>query len=139
MKIKWKQIKHYFLYLCAIGISIFVLFFVITCTWIGYEAKNICQEAKNIYGSKQNCTTALIKLLDDDQQNFRKRNDAIWALGQFGNSSALPTLKKYYTGVIPNREPLNKTISQYELKKAIKLAEGGLNITAFIWRSVNIE
>jgi hypothetical protein len=139
MKIKTKQIKHYFLYLCAIGISIFVLFFIITCTWIGFEIKNVCHEAKNTYINEQSCNQVLIRMLDDNQQSYKNRNDAIWALGQIGNPDSLPVLQKYYTGIIPNREPLNKTISQYELKKAINLAKGGTNISAFIWKCMNIE
>jgi hypothetical protein len=73
--------------------------------------------------------------LEDENRSFKARNSAIWALGQFGDSRALPVLEKYYTGNIPDREPLNGTISQYELKKAIKLAKGGTNISAFIWRT----
>jgi hypothetical protein len=55
-------------------------------------------------------------------------------LGEFGGSRALPVLQKYYTGNIPDREPLDEMISQYELKKAIELASGGPNITAWLWR-----
>jgi hypothetical protein len=60
-------------------------------------------------------------------------------LGQYGDNRALPALQNYYTGDIPEKEPLDKMISQYELKKAIKLAKGGLNITALFWRIGNIE
>jgi hypothetical protein len=56
-------------------------------------------------------------------------------LGELGDSRALPTLKSLYTGNIPERESLYKTISQYELKKAIALTSGEPNITAFIWRN----
>jgi len=139
MKIKTKQIKNYFLYLCIIGISIFVLFFIITCTWIGYEIKSVCREAKNTYGAKLNCSQVLAKTLDDNKQSFKNKNDAIWALGQIGNPDSLPILQKYYTGIIPAREPLYRTISQYELKKAINLVNGGTNISAFIWRGMKIE
>lgn len=139
MKIKTKLIKQYFLYLCALGVSIFILFFIILCTWIGFEIKNVCHEAKNTYGNKLGCSQALAKTLDDDKQSFKNKNDAIWALGEIGNPDSLPVLKKYYTGIIPAREPLYKTISQYELKKAINLTSGGLNISAFIWRGMDIE
>jgi len=131
---KIKVIKGKIFYVAAIGISIFLLFFVITCSWIGYEVKSNCQDAKRQYGG--DCVSALIKLLDDGHQGFRARNDAIWTLGQLGDSRALPVLKKYYTGNIPARESLYKSISQYELKKAINLTSGGLNISAFIWRGI---
>jgi hypothetical protein len=48
----------------------------------------------------------------------------------------MPVLKNLYTGDIPERESLYKTISQYELKKAINLTGGGLNISAFVWRGI---
>lgn len=117
----------------SIGFSLFALFFFITNIWIGYEAKKLCQEAKWEY-KKTDCVDALVLQLDDDKQGYRTRNHAIWALGQFGDSRALPVLEKYYTGDIPDREPLDETISQYELKKALNLARGEFNLTAWAWR-----
>ncbi len=127
-------IKEKVLYVLAIGISIFLLFVFITSVWIGHEAKNLCQQAQWQYGG--NCTEALISQLDDQHQAYRRRNHAIWALGQLGDGRALPVLEKYYTGDIPNREPLDETISQYELKKAINLVNGETNISAWIWRNL---
>ncbi len=127
-----KSIKEKLFYLVAIGLSIFLLFFFIGSVWIGHEAKNLCQQAQWQYGG--DCVEALIAQLDDEHQGFRNRNHAIWALGQMGDDRALPVLEKYYTGDIPDREPLDETISQYELKKAINLASGGTNITVSIWR-----
>lgn len=119
--------------LFSIGLSLFALFFFITNIWIGHEAKRLCQEAKWEY-QKTDCVDALITQLDDDKQGFRTRNHAIWALGQFGDSRALPVFQKYFSGNIPDREPLDEVISQYELQKAIKLVQGGLNLTAWAWR-----
>lgn len=116
----------------AVGFSLFVLFFVITCTWIGMDVKTKCFEARKQYGGS--CVEALSRLLDDNRQGYRPRNSAIWALGQLGNNQALPILQRYYTGNIPEREPLDKTISQYELKKAIDLINSGKNMTAVFWR-----
>lgn len=133
MTSKTKTIKRAFIYTCTVGISIVILFFFILGTWIGYDAKTICQNAKRTYDG--DCIEALITLLQDEKQGYRERNNAIWALGQFGDARALPALKNLYTGNIPEREPLHKTISQYELKKATNLTSGGTNISAFIWRS----
>lgn len=127
-----KKMKQPIIFIGAIGISILVLFFVITCTWIGFDVKTKCFDAKKEYGGS--CTESLINLLEDENRGFRARNSAIWALGQLGNSKALSTLQKFYTGNIPDREPLDQTISQYELKKAINLTSGGKNITAIFWR-----
>lgn len=130
--IKKKDIVQGLLFLCAIGVSIFVLFFVVTTTWIGYDVKSQCQNAKGEYSG--NCVESLISLLNDEDKSYRERNSAIWALGQLGDPRALSTLENYYNGNIPDRESLDKTISQYELKKALNLANGGVNITAIFWR-----
>ncbi|MDD3679280.1 MAG: HEAT repeat domain-containing protein [Candidatus Shapirobacteria bacterium] len=137
---KARIIKEKLFYIATIGVSILLLFFVITCSWISHEAKNQCQDARREYlpaGEQMaefDCVEALISLLEDEDRGFRARNNAIWGLGQFGDSRALPVLKNYYTGNIPDREPLDEMISQYELKKAINLVSGGFNISAFIWR-----
>ncbi|OQA93738.1 MAG: hypothetical protein BWY24_00341 [Microgenomates group bacterium ADurb.Bin219] len=130
---KIKNFKNTFFYLLTIGFSIGLLIFFIGCTWIGFEVKNLCQEAKIQYLGGD-CTDALIGLLHDESNSFRLRNRAIWALGQLGNPKALPVLESYYTGNIPEREPLNQVISQYELKKAVNLAGGGTNLGAIFWR-----
>ena len=127
-----KNLKQQIIFIGAISISIFILFFIISCTWIGFDVKTKCFDAKKEYGGS--CTKSLVSLLEDENRGFRARNSAIWALGQLGNPSALPTLQKFYTGNIPDREPLDETISQYELKKAINLVSGGKNITAIFWR-----
>jgi hypothetical protein len=126
------MIKKIFFYGLTIGFSLFALLFVITCVWIGYDVKDHCRQAKLDYGST--CTQALSKLLQDETRSFSSRNSAIWALGQLGNPDSLSVLESFYTGNIPDREPLNEIISQYELKKAINLINGGTNITAIFWR-----
>jgi len=132
MKVKNKTLISRILYLGAIGISICMLFFVVTCTLIGYDAKDRCREAQ--YEYEGGCVEAIIASLNDENNSFRTRNNAIWTLGQMGDERALPVLQSYYTGNIPEREPYDAGISQYELSKAIKLAGGGLNLTAWAWR-----
>jgi hypothetical protein len=139
MKNKMKlssKLKNLFLFLLSLGFSLFILFFVVTSSWIGYDIKSKCREAKADYGGS--CTQALISLLKDENRSFYSRNSAIWALGQIGDYTSLPVLQSFYTGNIPDREPLNETISQYELKKAINLTSGGKNITTVFWK-YNIE
>ncbi|MFZ2024870.1 MAG: HEAT repeat domain-containing protein [Microgenomates group bacterium] len=127
-----RKIIQAVLHLGAIGVSVFLLFFVICCVWIGYDVKQQCQTASRTYGG--DCVTALSTLLSDEHRGFRERNNAIWALGQLGDSRAYPLLSNMYTGNIPDREPLDTMISQYELKKAVALTNGGFNMTAVFWR-----
>lgn len=127
-----KKMLHTVLYIGAVGASVFLLFFVICCVWIGYDVKQQCQTATRTYGG--DCVTALSALLSDEHRGFRERNNAIWALGQLGDNRAYPLLKRMYTGNIPAREPLDGMISQYELKKAVLLTNGGFNMTAVFWR-----
>ena len=56
-----------------------------------------------------------------------------WA--KWGMAGLCPLLQAYYTGNIPPREPQDKTISQYELQKAIRLIESGFNPVALTWRN----
>ena len=128
-----EKTKEIFVYFVSVGLSIMILLFFIGATWIGFEAKSLCRDATREYKGKT-CVHSLEMQLQDEGRGFRSRNDAIWALGQIGDSEALPTLEEFYTGEIPDREPLDEMISQYELKKAIALLKGGTNITAFIWR-----
>ncbi|MDI9549450.1 MAG: HEAT repeat domain-containing protein [Chloroflexota bacterium] len=116
----------------AIGMGVFLLFFAVSAFWIGYEVRSQCRNATETYSG--DCVAALVQLLDDEGNGFRERNNAIWALGQLGDSRALPALQRYYTGDIPPREPIDETISQYELKKAINLTSGGVNAVAWLWR-----
>jgi hypothetical protein len=132
MKINFKNTKDWLFYWAVVGAGFFVLFFLVSSTWIGYSVREKCLLAQGRYGG--DCVEALMAHLEDESNPYGERNSAIWALGQLGDVRAVPTLRKYYTGNIPDRESWNGTISQYELKKAIKLAEGSLNVTAFVWR-----
>lgn len=111
------------LYISSIGLSILFLFAVITYSWLGFEVKSNCQTAKRAYGG--DCISSLSRLVADENRSYRERNSATWALGQIADKRALPTLERLYTGNIPDREPLDKTLSQYELRKAIKWCKEG--------------
>lgn len=124
--------KNIVFYGGAIGFTTLLLIFLISVTIIGYNVKDKCQLAKDKYSG--DCVEALISYLDDETNEYRARNSAIWALGELGDERALPSLKKYFTNNIPDRESISTGISQYELKKAINLAGGGFNITAFFWK-----
>lgn len=129
-----KQLVQSIIFIGVTGLGILLLLLVVLSTWIRSDVKTHCQDAKRTYGG--DCAEALISMLNDNNQSFRSRNSAIYALGQLADSRALPTLQSYYTGNIPRRESLHKTLSQYELKKAIKWCKEG-NITSWMYWDQN--
>jgi len=74
---------------------------------------------------------ALIAYADSPTHTLHDRNRAVWALGQLGDSRALPLLEKYYSGGSCDHD---RALCQYELKKAIHLCHSGTNLTAFVRR-----
>jgi len=117
-----------------LGISSVVILFITLIMaagiCIGHGVKDISQSAMVKYPSCDE-VQALIMFVDSDENSLAERNRAVWALGQIGDKRALEVLRKYYTGKPCNH---SENLCQYELKKAIKLCEGGTNITAFIWK-----
>jgi hypothetical protein len=130
-------IKATLAYILAISVSIALLFFVVMVSWIGYEVKQQCRQARTAYGG--DCVAALANLLEDESRSFRDRNEAVWALGRLGDQRALPALERYYTGRILSRESLDHTLSQYELRKAVNLSAGGGSPMAWLWRGLLAE
>ncbi len=124
--------------LVSLGVLLFIAFFIITSILIGKSVKENCREAQSKYQgdlpAQTGCVEVLIAQLEDEENSYGERNSAIWTLGQLGDSKALPVLEKYYTGNIPDKEPWDEIISQYELKKAINLASSAFNATHFVWR-----
>lgn len=128
--------KKTIIYFLAVFIGVIFFLFIISCSLIGQSVKEKCTLAQNKY--EGDCVEALIQVVDSDANNFKERNDAIWALGQLGDSRAQEVLAKYYTGQIPEREPYNEALSQYEMKKALKLVKGGANITHLFWNEKSL-
>lgn len=124
--------KNLICYIFGVGILIFFFIFLVTCTQIGYDVEKQCKLAQDIYGGE--CVDALVNLVADESVQYGK-NNAIWALGQLGDKKALSFLEQYNTGEhLPKHEKWNEGISQYELRKAIKLLKSGFNLSAFVWR-----
>lgn len=117
-----------------LAISVFLLLIIISFSWIRFEVKATCIEAKKQYGGQ--CVEALTNLIEDENSSLLVKNKAIWTLGQLADSKALPILKDLYTGEIPYRESLYTTLSQYELQKAIRWCEQG-NITSWMYADQN--
>ena len=129
---KQKKILRVLGYLAVLGISLFVMLFVVSSSWIGYNVKNKCTAAISYYGG--DCVEALSTQLLDERLDYGTRNSTTWALGEIGDRRALPVLESLFTGDVPARESWEGTLSQYELQKAIKLIKSGFNLTHWAWR-----
>ena len=131
MKINQEKLKQWFLYWLVIGVGFVALVFLVISIWIGVDVRKKCMIAQGRY--EGDCVEGLIQIVDGDINSFRERNSAIWALGQIGDDRAKEVIEKYYIGIIPKREPYDAGLSQYEMKKALKLLDGGFNITHLVW------
>lgn len=114
-----------------IFLTLFAITLLVFAGWLRYSVFSICQSAQTQF--KGNCVESLSKVINDESQSFRSRNDAVWAVGQLARPEALPTLKTHYTGVTSAREPLDSTLSQYELAKAIHWCENGNGTSWLYW------
>lgn len=126
---KKQPLFKWVLYWTVVGMSTFILFFLVTTTLIGYSVKEKCEISKAKYGGS--CQEALVSFLNDETNSLKQRNEAVWVLGQLGDTKSLPALQSYYTGEPCDHE---RFLCQYELEKAIKLLESGFNISALVWR-----
>jgi len=128
-----KLISKKIILFSAASIFILALVFVIyTFSIIYHGVKTACLKAQNEY--QEDCIDSLIKYVQSDEHSFKERNTAIWALGQLADKKALPLLQSLYTGEDSVKDPLNKAVSQYELKKAITWCEKG-NATSWMYRN----
>ncbi|MCF7820551.1 MAG: CapA family protein [Candidatus Pacebacteria bacterium] len=138
MRFKLKKINIFkqknWLFLALALFLIVVITFYVSAKQIGASVSQICSLAQAEY--KKDCVDSLILVLENDNLDFSMRNRAVWALGQLGDKRALSSLNTYL--IVENKdqkkENLSFQISQSELKKAINLASGGKNMTAWLWR-----
>jgi hypothetical protein len=114
---------------CGLGAALLFAAFLFISFRIGAEVRATSRMATQQHPGDR--VEALIQFVEDSDHPLRERDRAVWALGQLGDRRALPVLRKYYSG-----EPCDHSneLCQRELDKAIKLMEGGVNITALVWR-----
>jgi hypothetical protein len=113
---------------CLIAGVAFTMFVVVSLD-VGRDVRAASEAARQRY--RGDAVEALICCLENPNAALRERNRAIWALGQLGDRRALPALSKRLTGQACNHA---NELCQHELAKAIKLLDGGINATAWIWR-----
>ena len=97
--------------------------------FIGRSVRATSEAAMRSYPG--DAVEALVSCMADKTHTLRERNRAVWALGQLGDRRALPALREHFTGQQCNH---TNGLCQYELEKAIKLIDGGINVTAWAWR-----
>ena len=106
-----------------------LLAFVAVSLWIGFGVRSAAAEARAQYEGDR--VEALMQYVQDTTHSFGQRNRAVWALGQLGDPRALPAVQPYFTGGPCDH---SNALCQRELEKAIRLMEGDLNISAWVWR-----
>ncbi len=126
--------RKWLMLLVAFGISLPVGLVTVLWLWITVALAQHCRTAQTSYSG--DCVTAELQLLQDENRSFEDRNMAIWTLGQIADPRAHSVLAQYFTGVIPDREPLAEGLSQYEMKKALAHLENGAPLTSMLWRAV---
>jgi len=109
-------------------LSVLVLFVGISFG-IRSAVKEMSTEATKEYPGDR--VEALIAYVRSENHSLKKRNRAVWALGQIGDNRALAVLESFYTGGGCDHE---KQLCQRELKHAIHGCKGGLNLTAWLPR-----
>jgi len=103
--------------------------FVGICLSIRHSVKEISAQAVQEYPGDR--VEALMTYVESEDHSLRQRNRAVWALGQIGDTRALPVLEKFRTG-----RPCDHTskLCQREVGKAIKACKGSFNATAWLPR-----
>jgi HEAT repeat protein len=127
--LRWKRWKKWLAAVAAGGVVALLVAYLGVSWWIGASVRTLAAEAKAQYAGDS--VAALMALTVDEDRSWRDRNHAIWALGQLGDARALPVLRGLQTGEACDHA---NRVCERELAKAIKAAEGGFNITAWVWR-----
>ena len=126
---RWGTVKRVIGYGILISFTFLLVGFVCIFFSIRSSVKEISATAVHEYPGDR--IEALITYADSRNHSLRKRNLAVWALGQIGDERALATLEKFYTGSPCDHE---SRLCQGELQKAIKQCKGSFNATACLPR-----
>jgi hypothetical protein len=121
-----KKILFYGGLICLV---LFLIVYIWICWNISSAVKRISARATREYPGDR--VEALIAYMQSEKPSLRNRNRAIWALGQIGDGRVLYVMENLYMG-----EPCNhdKYLCQRELRKAIDLCKGGLNVCSWVSR-----
>jgi HEAT repeat protein len=128
-KRRFVSLKRVLVYGVLSCLVLVLMLFVMVCFSIRSSVKEMSAEATKEYPG--NRVEALIAYVSSESHSLKKRNRAVWALGQIGDKSASAVLESFYTGGDCDHE---KHLCLHELKKAIDLCKGGINLTAWLRR-----
>ena len=128
-KRRFGNLKRVLVYGVLSCLVLVLVMFVVVCFSIRSAVKEMSAEATKEYPG--NRVEALTAYVSSENHSLKKRNRAVWALGQIGDKSALAVLESFFTGGDCEHE---KLLCQHELKKAIYSCKGGLNLTAWLRR-----
>ncbi len=113
----WLLVRKLLFWSLAISFSLIIISLLIISIDIKVAVNNVCKNAQTKY--QDSCPQSLMKLLGNESESFHDKNDAIWTLGRLRSQEAYATLQNMYTGIIPDREPYDGVLSQYEIRKAL--------------------
>jgi hypothetical protein len=110
----------------AVGITlglaaVLALGFLLVRGKMQHDFWEITSLAQLSYQQTDEPVESLLVWIQSPQHTLQERNRGVWALGQFRDERALPTLEKYYHGGECDHE---NELCQQELEKAIKLIKG---------------
>jgi HEAT repeat protein len=125
----WASFKRALRYGALICFTLLFVGYLCICFSIRSSVKEISAKAVQEYPGDR--IEALMTYVESANHNLRQRNRAVWALGQIGDSRALPVLEKFRTGKPCDHD---STLCQGELRKAIKACKGSFNATAWLPR-----
>jgi len=126
--------KRLFLWLALAGLALFLGFAVYTFSSIFKGVEGITNTAKSEF--QGDAVHALIDLVQSDAYGYEEKNQAIWAIGQYADSSALPFLEKINPETLDNIPFDRKSgLSNKEIERAIKWCTKG-NCTSWMYRKI---
>ena len=128
-KRRFVSLKRVLVYGVLSCLVLVLMLFVMVCFSIRSAVKDISAEATKEYRGDR--VKALTAYVSSENHSLKKRNRAVWTLGQIGDKSALAVLESFYKGVDCDHE---KHLCQRELRYAIYGCKGGLNLTAWLRR-----
>ena len=125
-----ETVKKVFSYVFLFSIVFFVLALTFSLTKIYSDVKSVCKEAKEEF--QADCISSLIAYSKSSNHSDKEKINAIWALGQLADSTAIPYLENLASLYECSKDGYESYFC-YEVKKAIKWCRKG-NFTQYMYR-----